>query len=369
MEGKGKRGIGRTAPILIIIAAAIAVAAAIAIAVSLAGRTASLRLVVPFKDGAYLEALGAEIKEFESKERRVSIAIASDDYAGIDRLTASGSGGWDLAIGSARLADGRASVERPAIPLFGSPWMLYYNKEVLARAGIVPSEGAEGIGGRLAAGSASLEDFRRACAAVAKARATPIALGSLYGWPLAVWIEALMAADGSVAEAGRLIEADYDLGSPALAKAVAEFKSLAVAGYVDAAYGTKDWPSSLRDLVAGKAGFCLMDDELAAYLPRSERARIGRLPIPGSAAPGGGGWAIGAISYLVRRAGLEGSERRGAQALELWLSSEGASGRLSRRTGAAFFAGGKGPYVAIPSVSSAPSSAVVAHIKAAAAVR
>jgi hypothetical protein len=358
-----------TAARIAIGATAVLASAAIAASLAIGSRSASLRLVVPYKDGPYLEALRDEIKEFRLRERRVSVELSPDDFSGVDRLTAAGTAGWDLAIGSARQADGRASVQAPATPLYGSFWQLYYSKEVLSKAGIVPAAGAAGTAGALASGAATLDDFRSACAAVAKAKATPIALGSQYGWPLAVWIEALMAADGSVAEAGRLIEAGYDLESPALARAAAQFRSLEEAGYVDPRHASKDWPSSLRELVAGKAGFCLMSEELAAYLPAAERDKIGALPIPGSAGSGGKGWAIGSISYLARRTGMKGAERRAADSLTRWLSSEGASERLSRKTRAVFFAGGAGPRIAIPSVSSVPSSPVVARIREAAARR
>jgi ABC-type glycerol-3-phosphate transport system substrate-binding protein len=356
----------------VLVAACVALVAAVAALVYLLtsdAKAVTLRLVVPFEEGAQLDAFRSELREFELREKRVSVEVDQADFADIDRMTASGPAGWDLAIGSARLADGRSSVEAPALPLYGSLWLLFYNKSVLAKAGIAPSIGAAGLAGRLADGTASLADLEEACAAVAGTGVTPIALGSRYGWPLAVLIEALMAADGGAAEAGRLIEAGYDLASPALAKALGSFASLVAAGFVDPTHASKDWPTSLRELVAGKAGFCVLGEELAAYLPEPERAKVGRLPLPGSSAAVGRGWVIGSVSYIVRRSGLEGRARAEAAALVAWLTSPGASERLSRRLGTAFFAGGHGPSMVLPSISSSPTSAVVSRIVEAASAR
>jgi ABC-type glycerol-3-phosphate transport system substrate-binding protein len=358
--------------IMIAVAAAVvglAAAAALVATLVADAEPTTLKLLAPFKEGEQLAAFRSEIKEFELREKRVSVEIVSEDYSEIDRITAPGTAEWDAAIGSARLDDGRTSVERPAVPLYGSRWLLFYNRSVLEKAGISPSVGAGGLAGRLAAGTATVSDLRDACAAAARAGARPIALGSRYGWPLAVWIEALMAAEGSAADAGRLIESGYDLESPALAAAVGEFKSLAAAGFVDPAHSSKDWPVSLRELVAGKAAFCLLGEELAASLPASEQARIGRLPLPGSVGADGRSWVIGSVSYIARRSGLEGRARREAAALVSWLTSEGASERLTRRLGTAFFAGGKGPRAVIPSISASPSGAVVSRIVESVAAR
>jgi len=349
-------------------AAIIAAAVILAYAIAIGGRPIALRLVVPFEEGKETAALRYEISEFELDRRRVSVEMTRKSFIDIDRMTASDPSGWDLAIGSARLADGRSSVAAPAAPLYGTLWHLYYSKAALAKAGIVPAIGAEGAAGKLAAGTAGLSELREACEAVSRAGATPIALGSLYGWPLAVWIQALMALGSSPEEAARLIESDYDLESPSLARAVADFKSLVAAGLVDPAFESKDWPSSLRDIVSGKAGFCLLNEELAAYLPPAERGKIGSLPLPGSASAGRS-WAIGAVSYVARSSALSGRERREADALVRWLTSPGAAQRLSRKMGTTFFAGGKGPYLAIPSVSSAPSSPIVSRVREALAAR
>jgi hypothetical protein len=365
MKGNSKakaRRIAIPAGALVLIAA---VATAILVAVS--SKPVSIRLLVPFKDARRSEALRAELREFELGERKVAVETTQEDFADIDRTTASGSDGWDVAIGSSGLADGRPCVAQPALPLYGTLWLLYYNKAVLEKAGIVPAAGAPGLSGALASGSASLGDLRAACAAVAKTGAVPIALGSAYGWPLAVWIEAIMAADGSTGEAARLIASDFDLGSPALERAVAEFRELAASGAVDRAHALKDWPQSVRDLVAGKAGFCLLNEELVASLRPAERAKVGWLPLPGSAGPGGRSWAIGSIAYIARRAGEKGRADKEARALVERLTSVGASERLSRRLGVPFFSGGRGPYLVLPSISSIPGSPVVARIKGAVA--
>jgi hypothetical protein len=346
-------------------AAALAAISAIAIAIfaSRGARTISLGILVPFKSEASLEAFGSELREFGLRRRGVETRLLQMDYSDIDRATESGSIGWDIAVGSARLADGRPAVAAPALPLYGSLWELYYSKSVLAEAGIVPAAGAPGLAGALAAGTAGIAELREACASVARAGATPIALGSLYGWPLAVWIEALMAAAGDATEAGRLIESSFDAGSPALAGAIAEFRSLIEAGFVESGFAAKDWPASLRELVAGKAGFCLLSEELVASLAAAERGRIGSLPLPGSAGKDGRAWAIGSVSYIALSSGLEGKRRREAEALVGWIASEGAADRLSRRMGTRFFSGGRGPYRVLPSIASSPSSAIVSRIK------
>jgi ABC-type glycerol-3-phosphate transport system substrate-binding protein len=352
-----------------LLAGALALLAAIATVSLLAGasKPVTIRLVAPFKDERRFEAFRSELREFELRERHVAVVASQSDFADIDRRTASDSGDWDIAIGSSALADGRPGVASPALPLFGTLWLLYYNKAVLEKAGILPAMGASGLPGALASGSASVADLREACAAVAKAGAVPVALGSAYGWPLAVWIEAFMAADGSTGDAARLIASDFDPGSPAIAKAIAEFKALAASGAVDPAHATKDWPQALRDLVAGKAGFCLLNEELVASLPPAERSRIGTLPLPGSAGSGGKGWAMGSIAYIAQRSGEKGRLRAEARALAAWLTSEGASERLSGRLGLTFYAGGRGPYLVLPSISSIPASPVVARIKQAVA--
>jgi hypothetical protein len=349
LTGKKSRLLAIAVILLVVGAAATTV-----LAVRAARAPIALKLIGPFDDPRMADAFRAETGEFELRDKRVSVEISQADYAEVDQATASVQEGWDLAIGSSRLADGRPSVVAPASPLFGSLWLLWYNKGVLAKAGAaLPASGSP----------YTIPEFEKSCAAVAKAGFIPIALGSAYGWPLALWIQELMAADGSTADAAKLIDPGFDLKSPALAKAIAAFRDLAASGAVDPTHASKDWPQALRDLVAGRAGFCLLDRDLVAGLPASERDRLGALPLPGSSGQAGKAWAIGSLSYIAQRADKDRRRKAAAKALLDWLTSEGATARLSFRLGLPFFAGGKGPTLTIPSAASVPASAVIGRIK------
>jgi len=348
--------------VLKLVAAALTAAVALgAFAILQGHREAKVRLVSPFEDPTWKAAMGSEVDEFGALFKRCRVETTQTDFAGALSIVASAERDWDVAIGSAAFLDSPALFAEPPEPLTGSLWGIYCNRRVLERAGIGPKAGDPGLAGRLAAGEYSIEDLGRACAAVKAGGAVPIALGSRFVWPLAVWIQAFMAAGGSVDEAARLPEPGFDPASPALQGAIAAFSSFIEAGYVQADHAARDWPASLRSVVQGKAAFCLVNEEFVASLRPEERKSVAYLPLPGSAAGGKARWAMGSLVYIGRSRKAAGSEAAG-RLLE-YLTSPGATERLALRTGAPFFAAGRGPGRMIPSVSSASQHPVMTVIE------
>lgn len=321
----------------------------------------SLVFLHPFEAPAWKEALEAESREFENLFKGITVELKAMNLADLNDLTAGSDETWDLAL-SPSLAGLGERIQGSPNAFTGSLWGIYANPAVLKKAGIVLERDAEGLGGRIASGAWSLEDFKEACAAVKKTGVSPIALGSQYGWPLAVWVQSFMAASDPL-EARALTTDSFNPAAPSIKGAIDTFASLIQDGFVDPAHASKDWPQSIQEVLKGRAAFCLVNEGFISSLRLSDRKGLTWLAPPGSMSGGKSLWAIGSLQFIGRRASLPKASAKAADRYLAFLSSQGVTERLSRTLGAPFFSAGTGPQTVLPSISSQPTSPVIQVMK------
>ncbi len=315
-------------------------------------RIVTLTISHPFESKIWATALRAELKEFEGLNRKIKLSVIDGDFSSVQQLVKSSPTGWDIVIGSSALArDATLFTEAPEA-LTGSLWGIYYNKEILSKLKLPP--GAK-------TGDYSIEDFKKLCLEIRAGGKTPISLGSQYGWPLAAWIQALMASESGPQAALDLVQTNYNSSDPRLDKAIQLFSSFEKEGLVNPDHESKDWPLSIRDILAGKAAFCLLDENFISSLLPAEREKIGYLPLPGSGSQGKTSWAIGSLVYLgVNKASVN---PKASARLQGFLTSPGVTERLTRQLEVPFFAKGTGPQTVVASIASFSTSPLFKEIK------
>ncbi len=323
----------------IAVAAVIALSGLAALGFAIFSPPAIVTVIHPFGGGAWKAALDAEAASYAASHSKSRVRFEAADYAEIhDRVRTASD--WDIALGSTAILGMEDRFAEPAVPITGSIWGVYYNKAAVKSAGLSES---------VLRGEYSLADLEAALKKAKEAGKTPIALGSRFIWPLAVWIQAIMA-ESSVDDAAALPDAAFDPASPAFSAAVKKFQTWVDAGYVNVDHSSKDWPSSIRAVIAGDAAFCLFNEEFISSLLPAERARIGYLPLPGSVKDGKTAWAIGSLVYVARA--RKSAHALAARAVLKDLMSPAAANRLSATLSAPFFASGSGPSRILPSISS-----------------
>jgi ABC-type glycerol-3-phosphate transport system substrate-binding protein len=324
---------------------------------------APLVLVHPFENPLFADAIASEAKEFGLLNKRFPAEAKAFGFPELQAYVDDPASAWDIAIGTSNFLKTPERFAAPPRPITGSMWGIYYNKAVLAKAGVLPP-GAPPAQGKLAlAASYGLGEFTEACERVKKSGALPIALGAKFAWPLAVWVQTIMAAAGNLDQAAALGDQGFELSSAHLAAGIEGFRSLIAKGYVSPRFQEGDWSDGLRAIATGKAAFCLINaDALNTLLPK-ERAALGYMPPPSSisASDGKNLYAMGSLIYIGIKAGSS-SEKRAVKLAE-FLGSVGSAERLSKKTDSPFFAAGKGPARLIASVSSYPDSEAVKYIK------
>jgi ABC-type glycerol-3-phosphate transport system substrate-binding protein len=320
----------------------------------------TIRLIHPFENPIWRNAISDEAAAFDAAERRYRVEVVGMDYSGVNEAARKPET-WDVAIGTSAFLSAEASFARPVTPFTGSIWGIYYNKALLEKAGIAPASGQPGLPGVFASGSYSLADLEQAFAMIKQEGKAPIALGSQYAWPLAIWIQAIIAAGPDIQAASDLPKRDYDLSSPALSAALDKFQTYVDSGFVNEGHHRQDWPSSVRAVVNGDAAFCLVNEGFISALLAPERAKVGYLPLPGSVEGGKTKWIIGSLVYIGRSS--KPSSVSGARKLLKHFSSTETSARLSSALSAPFYSGGRGPDRVLPSVASVTTHPLMALLK------
>jgi ABC-type glycerol-3-phosphate transport system substrate-binding protein len=336
------------------------IAGIVLIVIYLVGPPVTLTLIHPFENPIWMKAIETEARAFDEKHWKIDVRVKGMDFGDVNE-EAKKPREWDVAIGSASILGLGNSFAKPPVPFTGTIWGLYYNKAVLASAGLGPAQGAEGTAGAFASGEYSFDDLEKAFISVKGKGVTPIALGSQFVWPLSIWIQALMASGPSLQAASDLAKRDFDLSSPSLQTALAEFSSYLDSGYVSVGHRTQDWPTSIRELVNGKAAFCIVNEQFIASLLAPERSKVGYLPLPGSIKRGKTDWVIGSLVYIGRssKAGKRGAARK----LLSYFESEAVTSSLSSALSAPFYSVENGPTRVIPSVASVTTHPLMELLK------
>lgn len=282
------------------------------------------------------QALEKEFKEFENlfpKWRvEVSVLAPRELETGLKQGTLQPAPELYLspapAYGAADPAQGQSAAWT------GSSWALYANLKVLKPLGLDPSTLPPSAQRWLP----DLETPEAFAAVLAKIKArgqTPIALGSLYGWPQAAWLQHLSAFVQGPEAALALGDGSKPVTDPVWKPALDLWTAWEKAGYFGSAWKNQDWPQSVLDFASGKAGFCLLSADLLGTIPTERRADISWVNFPvGKGTP----WTIGSLWYL----NLKPKASEGASDLYRFLTSPGVTGRLQLATGKTFHSAGGG---------------------------
>ena len=254
-------------------------------------------------------------------------------------------------------------------PWYGRSWVLYYNKAALKIAGIDPEHGNDDLSFRFSTGDITWNELIEVFGKLGEAGITPISVGGKFGWPIATWIQHIVAVGEDSKGAAAMLSDSFLLDSSALDTAIALFAGFIEKNWVWARYQEADWPEALIPLISGKAAFCLLSESLVTSIPAESREGIGFLPFPTSGIAGGSSWSIGSIAYLAIPA--KETQADYLKPFFEFLISQGSTSRLRRSTLAPFFTplrisgdGESGP-ILIPSITSKPNSPLVKYIHAA----
>jgi len=331
---------------------------------SAATQTVEISFYHPFTDASWEAAIAREVREFMQLYPDYPVAVHAAEQADIVARFArkpdapessSDDPGANPAVTVAALPSRQAhreAAEANVVAWTGSYWMLYYNKEALSRLGISPE---------LLSGG--LDSFETAISRIAEENLTPLSVGARYGWPVAVWIQAFIAASAGADAATPAALAEAATGNSdgtPYRDAVGRFLRYRNSGYVNRDIATSDWIDSVLSVSRGNAAICLINENLISSLDARIQEKLGSTPLPGAT---DAGWAIGSVLYLAVPAATQPQERQAADAFISFLTSDGTTDRLSRTLPVTFLSQSNRPDTLIPSIASTPDAPIIGVIR------
>jgi multiple sugar transport system substrate-binding protein/raffinose/stachyose/melibiose transport system substrate-binding protein len=129
---------------------------------------------------------------------------------------------------------------------------LFYNKKVLAKAGIIAAPG-------------TWPEFLAACKTLKAAGVTPIALGSKNRWPGQFWFDYLILRTAGPEYRARLMAGQASYTDPEVKGAMKLWKDLVDAGYFAKNANADDWTDAADKVSRGDAGMTLMGTWITGY--------------------------------------------------------------------------------------------------------
>src|SRR5512142_1455070 len=128
---------------------------------------------------------------------------------------------------------------------------LFYNKKVLAKAGVTEPR--------------TWNDLLAACKKLKAAGVAPIALGSKNRWPAQFWFDYLLLRTAGPDYRARLMAGQAKYTDPEVQRAMKMWKELIDAGYFAKNPNADDWTDAADKVMKGEAGMTLMGTWITGY--------------------------------------------------------------------------------------------------------
>jgi len=128
---------------------------------------------------------------------------------------------------------------------------LFYNKKVLAKAGVTEPR--------------TWADLLAACKKLKAAGVAPIALGSKNRWPAQFWFDYLLLRTAGPDYRAKLMAGQASYTDPQVQKAMKMWKELVDAGYFAKNPNADDWTDAADKVMKGEAGMTLMGTWITGY--------------------------------------------------------------------------------------------------------